>query len=229
MNAERRHAPTRPAHLERQHGVLASSEHERGIAAGEIIAARSHLPALRRKRAALDRDVGTDAEGVRRNAAQSHRDPWRRRLRSIHDWRIVEPCRDDIEIAVAVEIAEGDRVRDRAVGAEAPVMVCVGERHIVVVPERDAMCREAWKLALLTVPGNVVGANAQEGVRVANVPAVAIDDEQILEAVEVDVDERRSPGPVARGEPGEIGDVRPRAVTSGELQRIAHPLVPVRR
>jgi len=54
---------------------------------------------------------------------------------------------------------------------------------------------------------------------------MAIDDEQVLEPVEVHVQERRAPRPLARADAREHGDVGPGAVAAGELQHVPHPLL----
>ena len=72
-------------------------------------------------------------------------------------------------------------------------------------------------------------ADALEGVGVSNVPAVAVDYQQVLEAVEIDVEEGRSPRPVGGRHAREIGHLGPGAVSSRQLQRIPHPLTPVGR
>jgi hypothetical protein len=84
----------------------------------------------------------------------------------------------------------------------------------VIVAECDAVRRQAGKCTLLEIPWNVSRANALKRVGIAHVPAMAIDDEEVLVTIEVDVDERRSPCPVTRCNTSKIGDVDPRTVAA---------------
>ena len=50
--------------------------------------------------------------------------------------------------------------------------------------------------------------------------------DQVLESVEVHVEEGRTPGPVGRGDAGEVGDLGPRPIAAPQVQHVAHPLRP---
>ena len=96
--------------------------------------------------------------------------------------------------------------------------------------KRDAVRVESWEERLLAIVrnGRRGAADALDDVRVADVPSVAVEYDEILVAVEVHVEECRAPGPLAGVDAREGGDVRPRAVATRELQHVAHPLLLVR-
>src|SRR6185295_14430948 len=121
-------------------------------------------------------------------------------------------------------------LRDRRIVAEPPRLAGVAEPEVALVMKRDAVRVESWEERLLAIVRNrrFGAADALDDVRVADVPSVAVDDDEILVAVEVYIEERRAPGPFGGIDPRERGDVRPRAVATRELQHVAHPLLLVR-
>ena len=71
------------------------------------------------------------------------------------------------------------------------------------------------------------GHDAVFAVDVQRVEAEPVCDQDILEAVEIDIHERRGPRPVTRLEPGVVGRLQPRAVAPRHQQRVAIVARPV--
>ena len=91
------------------------------------------------------------------------------------------------------------------------------------------MCGQPWKLTLLPIPFDARNAvpDTLERVGIADVPTVSVHDEEIFVAIEVHVEERGPPRPVRCCHSGKIGNLCPRAVSTRQLECIAHPLAAV--
>ena len=221
-----RYATAAPGDLERRRRITSHGERQLGVAAGEVVSPRGHLAGLNRKRWRAHRDLRANAAGVRRRPRETNADSGRAGFVMVDDRGSVEPGDDDVDGAVPIEVGERDALRDGRVGAEAPIVARISEREVVIVAERHAVCVEARELALLAVPRNRDNAvpNTLKRVRVTHVPPMAVYREEIFVAIEIHVEERRTPCPVGRRNAGVVGDLRPGAIAPTELQRVPHPL-----
>src|SRR5262249_40541808 len=136
-----------------------------------------------------DADARADSLGVRRTAAEPHREP----VRGVSAVVAVEPRRalvardEDVEIAVAIVVEEHDAASLERV-VEPELRAPLGERPVAV---RDEGARGIRREQLR---GGIPG-----------VPAVGLVDVQVT--VVIEVAERRRPAPVAVAYAGGVGRV----------------------
>jgi len=129
----------------------------------------------------------------------------------------------DIEIAVAVEIRRGHRVRDVVLGAEAPCLTLVLERQVSAIPKRNVLETQGGELPSCSAPRDVGQPVLQAFlcVGIHDVPEMPVGDENVLPAVEIDVHEHRRPRPPGRLHSGILRDLGERAVAAIEKERVA--------
>src|SRR5688500_362799 len=97
------------------------------------------LVLLNRNRAAEELNASTDGACVRRGSDQSHGDTWGLRIVSQHERGRPETTHDRVEVAVTIEIALGDRVRDVVFDTEPPPRARVLERHVAAIAIGDVL------------------------------------------------------------------------------------------
>ena len=230
-----------PLHAERHGGGRGSrGEGHRWIGAGLVAAAADYFCGLKWDGAARQGDFRADRLGVGGAADEADGDAVGRAVVVEDGGGSVEVVDDEVGKAIAIEVGEGEALVD-ASGIEAPRGGGLLERGVAVVSKGADGEVEFWIEPVVlhqfagegalsigvgggTGPGVLHGLDPGLGVVVLDVAEMAGPDEEVVVAVEVDVEEDGGPGPVGGGEVGEGGDFGIGAVAAGEEERIAHDL-----
>ena len=98
-----------PMHFDR-HAVrgIARRKYPHGIVAREVSSSADHFLGLKRDGSAPHNDPGPDAGGIAGPSAEAHGDARRGAIITVKQRSRVEAIDDHVQIAVAIEVAEGD-------------------------------------------------------------------------------------------------------------------------
>ncbi len=132
----------------------------------------------------------------------------------------------DIEIAIAVEVAEGHALGDAGL-VEVPCAAVIGEAPMAEVAPGGSAGGETFEpgaegdaVAFAGAAGGDVPFDVIGDVEVHRIAFVATGDEEILEAVEIDIEESDAPGPVGGFDAGEVGDLGEGAVAEVPVEGV---------
>ena len=197
---------------------------------GQVTAARDHLLALHRHRAAAHHDARSDALGVGRAPLQLHRHPRGRGLVLQQRGRRIEVVDHHVEIAIVVEIRHAHALGNGLL-IEAPFLAGLGELQVAQVPEgkvRSLQLGEHGAQPQLLLRGHgprfLGRLDAAHHVHVHAVPGEAIGDEHVLISIQIHVEKDRGPRPFGGLEAAEARRLRPRPVASGHEQCVPRSL-----
>ncbi len=208
---------------EQRRGV-AGREDAQGIVAREIASAGDHDLRLR-DRAALDFEAGADAVGVPGRAAQPNGEAEGAAAILVKTQLFAEHVHDEIEVTVAIEIAESHGIGDAGLG-EAPGGFLRLEGEIAAIAKGGRGGGEATKPgevfdALFDGIGGGLTRHFPQDIGILNIVVMTSGDEEVLEAIEIDIEEDGAPGPIAGIHTGEFGDLGPGAVAAIEVEGVA--------
>ena len=202
---------------------MSHRERHRIVAVRQIQSADDHLMRLQRRRAVGQLHLRANGLRVRGDAFETHLDARRRGVVAHHECRRAEAIDNDVQVAIAVKIGDGDAVRDVSLDTKTPHRADVLERHVAAIAKRDVLERERRELPFDFLPGHVVQSILQPLLHVGihDVPQMSVGDQDVLPAVEIDVHEDRAPRPATRLHTGGRGHFGEGAVTTIEKKRIA--------
>ncbi len=201
-------------------GRCACRERAQRIVAGKIASSADDLLALERSGAVANHDPGSDALGVGWSAPQADGEAGRDGIVPIETDRLVDRRHDHVEIAVVVEVGQGHGL-GHAHGVESPCGAALFEGEVVLVPVgevRRGQSREA-EVSGKSAFHRRGPALAQVGV--VGVPQVTGGDQDVLVAVEIDIEKRDAPGPLRGFDSGELGDLGIGAVAAVQEEHVA--------
>ena len=209
--------PTPPLYLDPHLvGQVPRRKYPHGIVTRQISSAADHLLALHRGGASIKPYLRANPACVGRLPFQPHRHPRRRALVSINSRRRVQVVDDHVQIAVVVQIGERHSLRNTH-RIETPLPPRLSESQVVQVAKGQLFCVQAGEPAQIpeavfaAFPLPHLGKLAQR-IGVLHVVMMPGRHQQILIAVQVNIQKQRAPGPVALRHAAQLGNLGKSAV-----------------